>query len=376
MVRAMRVSPESLHWARHRVFAQAAALLSIALGGVVLIGWWANIESLRSVIPGSTSLKPNIAAGFLLCGAVLMSLARKKVTKPIAGVATVLATTVIVLGALTLVEHFFNWNLGIDTWLVREFPAVMGTSHPGRMLPATAFCFVLTGSALFAEAQQFRLRLRFPLVGGLSTTLVIIGVLALGGFLLEMLFGARWNLLGMSITGLSASAGFLILGGGLLALLQSKGELTWSLDVSTTAGFAFGILLMVVTAGAAFTFARQMLQTNKSINDRQEILEAVQRGMTGTAELLNSQRLYVIAGAENSLKEREQMQASVAEQLRNLRKFTAASPNQQRRLDRLGPMIEQRIEWEERVIAARRHEGSGAAAQMVESGRGVGGRPV
>ncbi|PYL07927.1 MAG: PAS domain-containing sensor histidine kinase, partial [Verrucomicrobia bacterium] len=117
-------------------------MLSIALGGVVLFGWWANIESLRSIIPGSTPLKPNIAAGFLLCGAVLVSLAGKKLTKPIGVFATVLAITVIALGGLTLVEHFFNWNLGIDTWLVRKFPAVMGSSHPGRMLPATAFCFV------------------------------------------------------------------------------------------------------------------------------------------------------------------------------------------------------------------------------------------
>jgi len=367
----MTGSPESVRYRRDRAFALIAGISVAVLGVIALAGWLLDVEMLERVIPDSAPLKPNIAAGFLLCGVGLALLSGKKSVNPVRICAVALAVIVTALGALTLSEYFFNWNLGIDQWLVRDFPATMGASHPGRMMPTTAFCFLLMGGAIFIEVQVIPTRLRLPLVAGASAALVIIGVLALGGFLLEKLFGSQWNLLGMNVSGISAAVGFMILGGGLLALAQSEGRLIWSLDALTTAGFAIGILLTVLTTASAFTFAKRMLETNNLVSHRQEILEAIQHGMTGMAELLNSQRLYVIAGDEGWLKEREQMKATVAERLRNLRKFTADNPNQQRRLDQLEPLIGQRIEWEERVIAARRDEGFAAAAQMVGSGFGI-----
>jgi PAS domain S-box-containing protein len=363
--------PGLTHWRSNQTFALIAAISVALLGVVVLTGWLLHIEALRCIVPGSAPLKPNIAAGFLLCGAALSILSRAQLARPMRVWAAALAAIVTVLGALTLAEHFLSWNLGIDAWLVREFPAVMGTSHPGRMMPATAFCFVLVGSALFAEAELFASRLRFPLVAGLSATLVIIGVLALGGFFLEMLFGARWNLLGMSISGFSAAAGLLILGSGLLALLQSKGALAWSLDALTTAGFAIGILLMVVAAAVAFNFTTLMLKTANWVSHRQDVLREIAEATTDMAALAGDQRAYLIVGDEHLLKDRPQTKALLHQSLGAIRGLTADNPNQQRRLDQLEPLIAQRIEWEEQLIAAYRQQGFSAAQQMMASGHGL-----
>ena len=47
------------------------------------------------------------------------------------------------IGLLSLAEYAFAWNPGFDQWLFPEPPGAVGTSHPGRMAPDTAICFVL-----------------------------------------------------------------------------------------------------------------------------------------------------------------------------------------------------------------------------------------
>ena len=365
----MSPSTEVVCFQRSRKLAQLASVAVALLGAVALAGWWLKIDSLRSIVPGSSPLKPNIAAGFLLCG---MALALLSIEGRFAQIcANILAIAVISLAVLTFAEHFFDWNFGIDNWLVRNFPATMGRSNPGRMAPTTAVCFLAVGTAFLAQAQLISHRLQLPVVAGLSASLVMIGVLAFGGFLLEKAFGSRWNLLGMSISGISAAGGFLVMGSGLLALVQSEGGLGWSLDLMTTAGFAFGVVLMVATTASAFNFARQMLETNNTINHQQDVLRELRQTVTGLAELASSERVFVLVGNEDLLKERESTIAAVKKNLEDVRHSTTGDPRQQRRLNQVEPLIEQRINWEEQVIAARRSDGMSAAAQMIATGPGL-----
>src|SRR5205823_8404810 len=53
------------------------------------------------------------------------------------------------------------------------------------------------------------------------------------------------------------------------------------------------------------------------------------------------------------------------------RKLTSDNPNQQHRLDKLEPLLSQRIDCEEQVIAIRRTEGFPAAAQLIATNAGV-----
>jgi PAS domain S-box-containing protein len=353
------------------MFALSAAISVALLGLVVLTGWLIDIEVLKRLIPGSAPLKPNIAAGFLLCGVGLALLSPKKIDKRLRCAIGTVALVVIALGAASLAENFFNWDLRIDHRLLREVPGAVGTSHPGRMLATTALCFFLMGGALFAASELVAIRLRLPLVAGLSAALILIGILSLAGFCLEGLFGPAWNVLGMSVSGVSAAVGFLLLGSGLLARLQSEGGLTWSLNASTSVGFAVGIVLMVLTTASAFTFAKHMFQTNKSVSYRQDVLRKIQRSITGATDLASGERVYAIVGEERLLKDREQTKSALKKDLQDIRKSTADNPNQQRRLDRLEPLIAQRINWEEQVIAVRREQGAPAASQMIATGPGL-----
>jgi PAS domain S-box-containing protein len=335
----------------------------MVLGGVALIGWWLSFEPLKSIIPGAAPIKPNIAAQMLLCGASLALLSRARVEKLRVWAASFAAIVVTVSG-LTLTETIFGWNLGIDDLLTRGYAAPI---EGWRMMPGTAFSFLMIGVGLFVATQPST-RLRVSLIAGLSGSQLIPAVLGLTVFLL---LGHRWNPMGMTVTSVTTALAFVLLGAGLLGLLRSKGAFTWVLDRWTTVGFAMGVLLMVITATAAFSYAKRMLETNTWVNHHQEVLKEIQGVITGTANLLNSQRIYLILGDERFLSERDQIKAALAQRLNDIRKLTADNPKQQHRLDRLAPLLAQRIEWEEEVNSVRRQQGFSAAAAIVGTGRGI-----
>src|SRR5205807_5063302 len=122
----MTGSPESVRYRRNRAFALIAGISVAVLGVIALTGWLLDGEMFKRIIPGSAPLKPNIAAGFLLCGVGLALLSGKKSVDPVRICAVALAVIVTALGALTLREYFYNWNLGIDTRLVSDFTTKLG----------------------------------------------------------------------------------------------------------------------------------------------------------------------------------------------------------------------------------------------------------
>jgi len=363
----MAHSPRSMR--RNLIFPLSAGAAAALMGGGALLGWWLNNESLKSIVSGSSPLKPNIAAGILLCGAALAFLSLTRSSKPAQICSALSGIIVLALGGLTLAEHFFGWNLGIDQWLIQ--PRANDTTQMLRMVPATAICFVLMGFGFVAQSQLVSPRLSLPLAAGLSVMLVFVGALTLVGFCLETLFGSRWNLLGMKVSELTAAVVFLLLASGMLALLLTKHGLVWSLNTLTTAGFVLGIVLMVAAAAIAFNHTRRMLETTSSLSQRQEVLQKVQEVLTNTTDLLSHERLYVILGDERFLSEREQTRLQITKDILAVRNLTADNSNQQRRLDQLEALIAARIDWEEKIMAARRDRGFAAASEMIGTGPGV-----
>src|ERR1044071_7761132 len=63
--------------ALHRI-AHLAAVIPIAIGVLVLIGWSANIETLKRIVPGLVAMNPITAIGFILLGASLTLIAHRE----------------------------------------------------------------------------------------------------------------------------------------------------------------------------------------------------------------------------------------------------------------------------------------------------------
>jgi two-component system cell cycle sensor histidine kinase/response regulator CckA len=351
-----------------RLLAQVAGVFVGALGTVALIGWLFNIESLKSIVPGAAPMKPNMAAGFLLCGAAFSFLSGKTVPMRARRCAIAMAATVVLLAALTLGEHFFGWNFPIEQWLIAPDQRIL---HPGRMASVSALVFLLGGSAVLAKSFLNRKQLPVALVVGLSAGLVVMGVAPLMSFALETLFGSQWNLMGMDLSGVAPAIGFTLLGSGLLALLQSEGNLAWSLDSSITTGFALGFLVILVAAAAGYNFTRHVVETGSWVRHRQEVLKETEEIWRAMTSLANSEHVYAILRDDQVLKDRQTIKTAVNDHVHQFRLLTHDNPNQQRRVDLLEPLVKQRFDWEEHVISAARQEGSTAATRMIVTQRGI-----
>jgi PAS domain S-box-containing protein len=328
-----------------------------------------NLAVLKSVFPGLVSMKANTAIGMFLCGAALAILSRAKVAAPARFWVTAVAAVVIALGVLNLGEYLFGWEFGIDQWLFRDADFRVGISQPGRMSPATAFCFVLTGVSLLAASQPTSMRLRRSILAAHGLTLIIVSGLAFVGYASDALFSSRWwNYTGMAV---HTAAGFMLLGFGFLALDRSKGGFKWSLDALTTGGFVTGIAMLLGAAGVAYHFTLQLQESAAWVSHTQEVLKEIGGITAGVASIGSSQPSYINTGDSHFLEQETGIKDALHQKVAALRKLTADNPRQKPRLDQLDPLLDQRIAWGEQTIVARRNDGLSAAEQIIVAGKGI-----
>jgi PAS domain S-box-containing protein len=313
-------------------------------------------------------MKANTALAMLLCGAALALLSGGKSGTRARWCATGVAAAVVVLGGLTMSEQLFGWEIGIDQWLFRDEVTAQAFSIPGRMSPATAFCFLLMGSSVWVASCSLPKRLKLTLLEALGVAVIVVAGFALAGYALDGVFRIRW----WSYTGMAihTSAGLMLLGIGILAFVRSEGGLRWSLGTHVTGGFAVGIVSLLATAGASYYFINQLRQSAGWVSHTQEVLKKLEEITADVATLNSSQRNFINTGNEPLLKQEDEMKGALRKALDDFQKLTADNPRQQERWGRLGPLIARRIEWGEQTVAVRRKEGLSAAEQIIAAGTG------
>ena len=127
----------------------ACGVAAIVLGAAVLLGWFAGIDTLRSLREGWVTMKPNSALGMVLAGTSLLSAASGRARK----LGRLAAWGLAVLVAATGLQYLLDTDFGIDQILAAD-----GTgdgSHPGRMAQLTVVNYLLLATALL-------LRLHLP----------------------------------------------------------------------------------------------------------------------------------------------------------------------------------------------------------------------
>lgn len=349
------------------VFPVVSAALCALVSLLVLIGWAGDFETLKAVVPGWVSMKPNTALGLLLCaGALGFSLPARAVTR---WTARGLSLLVVALGSLTLAQYLFAFDVGIDQALFADTVRLLQTSHPGRMAPSTALCFLFLGLGIFLFSLTRPARLRLPIVKAFAATTAMVGLFSLMGYAADSVSGAQ----GWVYTGVAAhtALGLLLLGSGLLAAARREECYSRFLDFPTTAGFLVGILLMLLAAQMAFNHTILMLQSGSRIAHRQEVLKEIRDLAATVAALESTQRGYLILGTDAVLEERTSLHGNVRESLREIQTLTADTPHQSARRNRLESLLDEQHLWQEHTIETRRAEGPGAAARLLAEDRGV-----
>jgi PAS domain S-box-containing protein len=127
-------------------FVRFTPFLVACTGAAVLVGWFFDVQVLKSVIPGSATMKVNTACAFMVVGSAMWFLAADAPVSRL--IARGLLVLVVSVGALTLAESVFSFNLGIDQLIMSHTMQSGAAVHPGRMSLATSVNFCLIGIAL------------------------------------------------------------------------------------------------------------------------------------------------------------------------------------------------------------------------------------
>jgi len=161
----------------HRAASRAAGGIVAAIGFLVLAGWLFDISMLKSILPGSDTMKANTALAFVLAGISLWLATRESENQQTNLFAKVCATLIVLISLLTLSEYVLSRNLGIDQFLFKD-PLTPENAHPGRMSPVTALnFFMLALSLLLLDRHPYRW-----VVDVFSITVLLISGLALMGY--------------------------------------------------------------------------------------------------------------------------------------------------------------------------------------------------
>jgi signal transduction histidine kinase/CheY-like chemotaxis protein len=211
------MSLSSRHVRRSRLVGACAGAVTGFLGGVSLLGWVLSDERLKG-LGSAVSMKANTAVGLCLLAAAAFALRAGALRRPVRLAVRMAAGVVIALGALTLSQHLFGWDVGVDQLLFREAAGAIATTSPGRMGPPACISFLLLGSAVLLFGSE---RERYSaLAPWLALAALPLPALALIGYVTgaTQLYGVA------RVTGIApnTAAAFASL---VLALLLSRPEL-------------------------------------------------------------------------------------------------------------------------------------------------------
>ncbi len=127
--------------------------LSCLLGLVVVAGWYAGNLAIIQLRSDLTPMSFNSALMFVVCGAALITVARRKLlwVRLLAGIG-------LLLSALTMSQYFTDIDLGIDQLMLTPHIEQLA-GYDGRMSLTGAFCFLLlnTGFLIFTLDRSSRL---------------------------------------------------------------------------------------------------------------------------------------------------------------------------------------------------------------------------
>jgi len=187
---------------------------TLLLGLVVIVGWYIGSRTLIQVLPQFVPMQYNTALGFVLSGAALLLLIRGRERGAIA-----LGALAALIGALTLAEYAAQVDLRIDELLMKH-DITTETSHPGRMAPNTAMCFLLVGLAVAWSPRRWSLRSRSLLRVGLVSLAFALSTVALSGYLTNLETAYGWG--SLTRMAIHTAVGFMMVSSGMLCWVWSR----------------------------------------------------------------------------------------------------------------------------------------------------------
>src|SRR5579871_4847461 len=144
----------------------------------------------------------------------------------------------------------------------------------------------------------------------------------------------------------------------------------WTFGRKIVAGFAVAFLLLVAIGAVAYRNLNVLWSTSVMDTHTHDVLYHVDQLMGQMRDAETGQRGYVITGEDLYLEPYNTAVAGVPATIGELRRLTVSSPDQQKRLDAIEPVITAKLDELKLVVDLRRKGDLDAAAKEVRTGRG------
>jgi PAS domain S-box-containing protein len=321
------------------------AFLTLIISVTVLVSLYFYDPGNDHGSPGIATVSYNTALCFILSAIALFFYDQQNFNRVKKSVAFICTFLVFIVAALTLSEHIFKFNAGIDDLFWKE--TFSENVSPGRMSAATTVLFLLlTITNFLLGRRRLHLFVQIILIAG-------FGLLAL--IFLVSISVADFNKLSFfNASTLHASLAFLLLYVGTF-FSYPLSYLYFSFEKRMFANFLFTILLLIIIFFSFRNTGKKSSQTAQWVTDTHEVLLNAAKIRTEMIQMQNSIRGYYLTSGEAYLASFDSTSASVIRHIQQLRERTNESPEQQARMDTLQTLVTSYIQSRKEIVETYRN---------------------
>ncbi len=144
----------------------------------------------------------------------------------------------------------------------------------------------------------------------------------------------------------------------------------WTVGRRLIAGFGLSAFTLLLIALVSYRNANLLIENDALVDLSHQVRLELADVLSVMKDAETGQRGYVISGDESYLEPYKAAVNSLPTTLADLRKLTADTPEQQRRLASIAPIIDAKLEELKNIIDLRRSQGFDAAAKLVVTNAG------
>ncbi len=161
-----------------KAISDKAPIATGLISGASLIGWWTDHTALSNLLPGIADMTFNTALCFML---LTLGYFLSRGVRSAGNVLALFVSLLIALFAtLSLLQDIFSVSFGIDNLLFDSHGYGLRSPYPGRMSPATAIAFLLSGIILFSLTSHKKLHHPSIIIHALTLLVGMIALLGIG----------------------------------------------------------------------------------------------------------------------------------------------------------------------------------------------------
>lgn len=144
----------------------------------------------------------------------------------------------------------------------------------------------------------------------------------------------------------------------------------WTVGSKIAAGFGVALLIFILVGAITYRATTRLIDASEARKHTFEVLLQLDEIVSLLKDVELGQRGFALLGDETYLEPYTRAIGMIEPRLQAIRAATSDEPRQQQRLDRLEPLVRERVAFAAKVIDLQKTQSAEAALQLTRTGRG------